>query len=411
MADLLKLTWYSKDHIQKTWLIGDNVQTTIGRDSECSIVLEDNMCSDIHAVIRGVHISDNGSVNGVIINNKYIQPSGTKKDTNNNEYKDSPQIELKHGDEIICGETILCVRKRLIGDINSASSVGQDMDELSVEEYMELKFSKIIGQELIKEQLRKFYKQAQIEKIRRSYIEETREGNPEKYHMLFMGPPGTGKTTMAYLVAGIMLKMGILQNDNVVMVANPLELLGQFQGAGPKNVAQKVKEAKGGILFVDEAYSLIKKGSDNKYGIEVITSFMQWMDPAATTFIFAGYVEEMEEFLDQNAGLERRIKYRYIFKPYTVQELTDIILIMTKKEELESDAESVIKRLLMKIPVARRENENGGIAGNFIEFTKAARNKRLNLNVIENDPSILFSLLNVDFEQGMFDYLAQASTK
>merc|ERR1711963_712784 len=146
---------------------------------------------------------------------------------------------------------------------------------MTVKELMEKEFSKIIGQESIKEQLKQFHKKVQLDEIREKNGNLTSKNT--LYHMIFQGPPGTGKTTMANVVAKVMLKMQLVKSDKVVFVNNALELLAGFAGQTPKKVDDKVEEAKGGVLFIDEAYSIVKSKDGNQkdsFGKEAIETIM-----------------------------------------------------------------------------------------------------------------------------------------
>ena len=260
---------------------------------------------------------------------------------------------------------------------------------MSVEELMDCEFERIIGHDELKLQLRQFYKKVQLDRIRQAHGKEM--DHKRLYHMIFSGPPGTGhtmhathahllhththprthlhsynaprrttrltadppphvcgvcrcagvrvcvlgKTTMANVVSKLLLRMQLVQSSTVVFVNNSLELLGSYVGQTPMKVDAKVAEAAGGVLFIDEAYSIIKEGGGREgagasFGKEAIDTLMKHMDPPSCVMIFAGYSKEMEDFLTVNPGLARRIPYRYHFHAYNTQQLMQIFTVMCK---------------------------------------------------------------------------------
>ena len=148
--------------------------------------------------------------------------------------------------------------------------------------------------------------------------------NKASLHMVFTGNPGTAKTTVARLFAEILKDEKVLSTGRFVEVGRA-DLVGQYVGATAINVTEKFKEAKGGVLFIDEAYSLCEyhKGS---FGDEAITTIVKEMENHRddVIVIFAGYPAEMEEFLDRNSGLRSRIAFHIEFEDYTTDELCDI---------------------------------------------------------------------------------------
>ncbi|MBR1701504.1 MAG: AAA family ATPase [Lachnospiraceae bacterium] len=140
-------------------------------------------------------------------------------------------------------------------------------------------------------------------------------------HMIFAGSPGTGKTTVAKMLAKDLYKIGVLKTDKCIVVEKK-DLVNYSKNMTPAQHAEEyVKEAIGGILFVDEAYSLV--GSSGQQIIEVFLTAMEDYKEN-TIFVFAGYSYDMQEFVSMNSGLTSRISYVFHFEDYTVDELTEI---------------------------------------------------------------------------------------
>ena len=212
---------------------------------------------------------------------------------------------------------------------------------------MEAEFSRVIGHAGIKSQLRQFYKKVQLDRIRQAAGREADGGR--LYHMIFSGPPGTGKTTMANVVSKLLLSMQLVRTSSVVFVNNSLELLGSYVGQTPQKVDAKVQEAAGGVLFIDEAYSIVKEGggrdgSGASFGKEAIDTLMKHLDPPSCVMIFAGYEQQMEDFLSVNPGLARRIPYRYHFHAYDAQQLQEIFTVMAQAKG-ETLADGVLQEV------------------------------------------------------------------
>jgi hypothetical protein len=210
---------------------------------------------------------------------------------------------------------------------------------------------------------------------------------------------------MANVVAKIMLKMKLVSTDKVVFINNSLELIGSYVGQTPAKVDAKVEEAKGGVIFIDEAYSIVKdggsrEGSSGSFGREAIDTIMKHLDPPSCVFIFAGYEKPMNEFLKVNEGLARRIPYRYSFEPYNEDQLMQIFVVMceSKGESLEDGLVSHFLSLLNSLPKDLIDSQNAGLIANWVSFAQMERDDRISIEEAEKNPSIASLLTAPDFE-------------
>ena len=199
--------------------------------------------------------------------------------------------------------------------------------------------------------------------------------------------------------------MKLISTDNVVFVNNALDLLAGYSGQTPGKVDEKVKEAKGGVLFIDEAYSIVKSERHQKdsFGKEAIETIMKHLDPPSCVFIFAGYKEPMESFLKVNQGLARRIPYRYEFQPYTNQQMLQILLLMCKSkcEDVNEQVQQALPALLDTLSIQQKSTQNAGLIDNWIHFAQMARDYRIDIDEARENPAIASTLLLEDFKQAI----------
>lgn len=185
-------------------------------------------------------------------------------------------------------------------------------------------------------------------------------------HMVFTGNPGTAKTSVARLFAEIMKDEKVLSTGIFVEVGRA-DLVGDHVGATAPLVKRKFKEAQGGILFIDEAYSLCDS-YENGFGDEAINTLVQEMENHRddVIVIFAGYTEPMQRFLDRNPGMLSRIAFQIEFEDYTTEELCDIAKLMaSKKQMIITDA--AMDKLKENLDIVRGEADYGN--GRFVRKT------------------------------------------
>jgi len=202
-------------------------------------------------------------------------------------------------------------------------------------------------------------------------------------HMLFTGNPGTAKTTVARLFARIMKDNGVLSRGHLVEVGRS-ELVGKHVGWTAPTVKEKFNEARGGVLFIDEAYSLVDD-RDGSYGDEAITTIVQEMENHRNdvAVIFAGYPDKMQEFLDKNPGLRSRIAFHVPFDDYSVDELCRIARHMASKTGM-SIGEDAMEKLAKLFAKARTNADfgNGRYVRNILEdATMNQANRLVNLEI------------------------------
>ena len=194
--------------------------------------------------------------------------------------------------------------------------------------------------------------------------------------MLFTGNPGSAKTTCARLLARILKERDLLQTGEFVECGRS-DLVGQYVGWTAKIVKDKFRKARGGVLFIDEAYAL---NSDDHFGPEAINTIVQEMENHRddVIVIFAGYPEPMEDFLKANEGLRSRIAFHLNFPDYNAEEMTDIFSIMLKEQGYTCSTDFLDKaRNLFSEAVKHTEFGNGRFARNLLEQTIMKQSARL----------------------------------
>jgi len=222
-------------------------------------------------------------------------------------------------------------------------------------------------------------------------------------HMAFVGNPGSAKTTVARLFAQILKDNGYLPIGNLIEVGRA-DLVGKYVGWTAPIVKAKFEAAKGSVLLIDEAYSLID-GESGLYGDEAINTIVQEMENHRkdTIVIFAGYPDKMEQFLNKNPGLKSRIAFHIPFNDYTPEELFKILELMISDSKMILSKEVKDKILKIFEKVYQQENfGNGRYVRNMFEKAKQRQASRLiHMNIESVTRDDVQTLLPEDFEEEM----------
>jgi probable Rubsico expression protein CbbX len=172
---------------------------------------------------------------------------------------------------------------------------------------------------------------------------------PPNLHMCFTGSPGTGKTTVATRIAGLLHGLGYLRRGHLVQVTRD-DLVGQYVGHTAPKTKEVLKRAMGGVLFIDEAYYLYRAENERDYGQEAIEILLQVMENQRDDLVvvLAGYQDRMDSFFASNPGMSSRIAHHLDFPDYTRPELEAIGAVMLREEDyvLAPEAEPVFRDYL-----------------------------------------------------------------
>ena len=235
----------------------------------------------------------------------------------------------------------------------------------------EQELQEMIGLKRLKEEMQEARLLALFSKERQELCIE--EAGENRHHMLFLGNPGTGKTTVARLVGQIYHSIGLLSKGHTIET-NRAQLMGEFIGQTEKKIKEEIEKARGGVLFIDEAYTLVAgHDTDSRdYGKEVINALLPVLsDPNPDLIvIFAGYEDKMTELLRTNSGLKDRFPLHFHFDDFSAAELLEIALQILEKRNftLTEAASTELQKVIEE--ASRHRNEdfgNGRWVHNFIE--------------------------------------------
>jgi probable Rubsico expression protein CbbX len=212
----------------------------------------------------------------------------------------------------------------------SSVDLRQEFEAVDIESVLSQLDHELIGLVPVKTRIREIASLLLVERIRRKMALAT---TFPTLHMSFTGNPGTGKTTVALRMAGILHRLGFVRRGHVINVTRD-DLVGQYIGHTAPKTKEILKKAMGGVLFIDEAYYLYRPENERDYGQEAIEILLQIMESQREDLvvILAGYGDRMEKFFQSNPGFRSRIAHHIDFPDYTDPELLAIAELMLAEQ-------------------------------------------------------------------------------
>ncbi|MRX70685.1 stage V sporulation protein K [Bacillus lacus] len=286
-------------------------------------------------------------------------------------YKNNGQINI-----------ILNGQKKAV--IDAAESEGYNLtipkadNKHAILQEIESELSSLVGMDEMKRNIKEIYAWLFVNKKRE---EQGLKAGKQALHMMFKGNPGTGKTTVARLIGKLFHQMNVLSKGHLIE-AERADLVGEYIGHTAQKTRDLIKKSIGGILFIDEAYSLAR-GGEKDFGKEAIDTLVKHMEDKQHEFILilAGYSKEMDHFLSLNPGLQSRFPLVIDFPDYTVEQLMEISNMMMSEREYQfsRDACNKLKDHLMAVKSTTSPSKfsNGRFVRNIIE--KSIRSQAMRL--------------------------------
>lgn len=234
----------------------------------------------------------------------------------------------------------------------------------------------LVGLDKIKQLIREIYAFVEIQKKRQK---EDLAFENTVLHMIFKGNPGTGKTTVARIIGKLFKEIGVLQKGHVLEIERA-DLVGEYIGHTAQKTREQLKKAQGGVLFIDEAYSLAR-GGEKDFGKEAIDCLCKGMEDQrdSLVLILAGYTDEMSWFLETNPGLRSRFPIHLTFPDYSTGELLDIadLMLKTRQYMLSTSARDELRLIIEAKSKIHQHNGNARLVRNLIERSMRRQAVRL----------------------------------
>ena len=244
------------------------------------------------------------------------------------------------------------------GSTNAPKAEEKEPEKPNFDELME-QLDSLVGLETVKKEVKNLINLVKVRKLRK---ENDLPVPPMSFHMVFLGNPGTGKTTVARLVSGLYAAIGVLSKGQLVEVDRS-GLVAGYVGQTALKTQEVIQSALGGVLFIDEAYSL-SSGGENDFGRESIETLLKAMEDHRDDLvvIVAGYTGPMEKFIHSNPGLESRFNRYFFFPDYDGNQLTEIFRIQCKKNSytLTPEADEAALKMFTRLYEERDENFGNG---------------------------------------------------
>lgn len=310
-------------------------------------------------------------------------------------YVSLSQMALDNKNIDIVDVTVTVLEDKPVAVINDNKTILVRSKTSSEEiEAVNKEMDEIVGLVKVKDYVRSLQSHIRMQELRR---EQGMKVSSISKHMIFTGNPGTGKTTIARLLARYMKAIGALSKGQLVEVTRA-DLVAKYVGQTAPLTMSVIKSAIGGVLFIDEAYSLYR-GNEDSFGLECIDTIVKAMEDNRDDLIviLAGYKKEMEVFLESNSGLKSRFPNLIDFPDYTGEELQKIAVLQAKGKGyvISEEAYLPLQEYFTKVQEVRAaEAGNGRLARNIVEEAILKQSNRL----VENPSQKLDELILEDFD-------------
>ncbi len=290
------------------------------------------------------------------------------------------KVILKHAGRDITNDNIKWIVKEDLPSVEELVST----DIVEHTDY-EARLNSFIGMNSVKEKVRRF---AQFVTFRQQAKDAGAKIQAGNMHMIFTGNPGTGKTTIARVMVDLLYGIGVIKENKLIEVERK-DLVGEHVGETATKTAKVIERALNGILFIDEAYTLAPGGGGDDFGQEAIATLIKAMEDHKNDLIviFAGYKEEMRQFVNANSGIASRIANTFDFEDYTVEELAQMYL-----ENMENAGFAVSEKAVKKAKIvleyfSRKKNFGNG---RFVEKLQQETYMLHSEHIREDKSNLLF---------------------